>query len=821
MRVLIPIVTIFMFFGNLKGQIQFQQHVIIDDTFLPNGPYSVHAADIDGDGSMDLLSASRDDDKIAWYKNDGTGHFQTQQAISTDANLAISVYAADLDGDGDMDVLSASFADNKIAWYENTDGQGSFSAERTISLNAGGAKMVFAADVDGDGDIDVLSASKNDNKIAWYKNLDGLGNFGSEEIITTNAIGALAVHTADIDGDGDQDVLSASYIDDKIAWYENTDGLGSFSAQQIISTDFLAPISVFAADFDMDGDMDIVCASADDVDFIGVFNKTVWFENTDGQGGFVSHLIDDSVDNIPLHQVSANDLDGDGDLDVLSTGIDKVRWYENTDGMGNFGSQQIINPDIETAVWGLATDIDGDGDNDVVVASLYDDLVAWHENLDGLGTFGPFNNIVVQAVFPLSVFPADLDGDGDLDAISASSIDNKIAWYKNLDGLGTFGPQQIIRVNSNGAGFVRAADIDGDGDMDVLSTSRDDYNTAWHENIDGQGTFGPPRIISSGMMIGLSLCPIDIDGDGDLDIVSSTGGDSQIVWHENLDGQGSFGPQQLITLNADYPYSIFATDVDGDGDNDVLSAALEGDMIAWYENTDGLGTFGPQQIISTQTDYALSVYASDLDGDGDMDVLSASSADNKVAWYENLDGQGNFGSQKIISSNANYNRSVFSEDVDGDGDMDVLSLSSNPNFVTWFENLDGQGNFGAQQIVTSNVIYPTSVYAADMDGDGDIDVLSTSNGDDKVAWHENLGPLSIDENLLDKCIVYPNPTSGVITVKSAVEIVKLELYNLQGQLVVETEQRNKIDISNTAATLYFLKIYDKNGHCSIQKVVKQ
>ncbi len=805
--------------ASITAQIQFQDHVIIDDTFLPNGPFSVHSADIDGDGDMDLLSASRDDNKIAWYQNDGLGNFQTQQAISTNANLAISVYAADIDGDGDVDVLSASFDDNKIAWYENTDGQGTFSPEQIISTNALGAKMVYAADLDGDGDVDVLSASNDDDKIAWYKNTDGLGNFSSEHIISTNTNRPTSVHVADIDGDGDLDVLSTSLIDNKVAWYENVDGLGNFGTQQIISTDYWGLHNVFAADFDMDGDMDIVVTYSDSVVFVE--NRTIWFENTDGLGSFIAHEIDYSVDDRILHHVSATDIDGDGDMDVLSTGIDKVMWYENTDGQGSFGPRQIINPDIETAVWGHATDIDGDGDFDVVVASLYDDLVAWHENLDGLGSFGQFNNIVVQAVFPLSVYPADLDGDGDLDAISASSIDNKIAWYENLDGQGTFGIQNIIVVNINGAGFVRAADVDGDGDMDVLSTSRDDYNIAWHENLDGQGSFGPPQVISSGMAIGLSLCPIDIDGDGDMDIVSSTGGDSQIVWHENLDGQGNFGTQQLITLNADHPSSIYAVDVDGDGDNDVLAAALEGDMITWYENTDGLGTFGPQQIISDETDYATSVYASDLDGDGDMDVLSASSADDKAAWYENLDGQGNFGAQKIISTNANYNRSVFSEDVDGDGDMDVLSISNDPNYITWFENLDGQGNFGDQQIVTSNVIYPTSVYAADMDGDGDMDVLSTSGGDDKIAWYENLGPLSVAENNLDEFIIYPNPTSGVLRVGSAKEIVKLEIYNQLGQLVLENERQDTIDVSKIISGLYFLKIYDVTKNIILKKVVKK
>ena len=84
-------------------------------------------------------------------------------------------------------------------------------------------------------------------------------------------------------------------------------------------------------------------------------------------------------------------------------------------------------------------------------------------------------------------------------------------------------------------------------------------------------------------------------------------------------------------------------DLDGDGDQDVLSASVGDDKIAWYENTDGLGTFGPQQVITTSVAGAMAVYTADLDGDGDVDVLSASLGDNKVAWYENMNGLGSSG----------------------------------------------------------------------------------------------------------------------------------------------------------------------------------
>ena len=101
-----------------------------------------------------------------------------------------------------------------------------------------------------------------------------------------------------------------------------------------------------------------------------------------------------------------------------------------------------------------------------------------------------------------------------------------------------------------------------------------------------------------------------------------------------LVGQTGFGSQQVITFAANYARSVYATDLDGDGDADVLSASTVDNKIACYFN-DGAGNFGPQQVITTGAIGARSVYAADLDGDGDMDVLSASGLDNKVAWYEN------------------------------------------------------------------------------------------------------------------------------------------------------------------------------------------
>ena len=198
-------------------------------TTSANGAEMVVTADLDGDGDLDVLSASSQDDTIAWYENDGSENF-TKHTITTSANGTESVTTADVDGDGDLDVLSASLNDDTIAWYEN-DGSENFT-KHTITTTADNAEFVSTADVDGDGDLDVLSASSIDDTVAWYEN-DGSENF-TKHTITNTADAANSVTTADVDGDGDLDVLSTSQNDDTVAWYEN-DGSENFTAH-IITT---------------------------------------------------------------------------------------------------------------------------------------------------------------------------------------------------------------------------------------------------------------------------------------------------------------------------------------------------------------------------------------------------------------------------------------------------------------------------------------------------------------------------------------------------------------------------------------------------------
>jgi len=720
----------------LATEVPFAAEAVISAT--PQAPRSLFAADVDGDGDLDLVSGDRLDNHIRWHRNDG-GSWVTA-TIDSNAEAARSVFAADIDGDGDVDVLSASSDDSTIAWYENTAGDGSAWTARNIATDANRAEAVFAADVDGDGDMDVLAASFNDDTIAWYEN-DGAprGVPWNRNVISDQVSGANAVFAADIDGDGDVDVLSASNNDDKIIWHENTAGDGTAWTGRDLATGIANASAVSAADIDRDGDLDVVVAGFNE-------GQITWHENDGSPRGvpWGVHPIAQAP-NAGTQFVFTADVDGDGDVDVLSaeSARNRVRWHENTAGDGSGWYAYVVTDSTRFATATAAADLDGDGDLDVVSGG--DDDVVWHENLTihRSAVFLPASVITSNRDAADSVFATDLDGDGDLDVLVASFGDDSISWYQNdgtpADGGWLF---RFIADSADGARSVFAADIDGDGDMDVLSASQNDNDITWYENdgtpANGGWTFHTIFGSAAGAQ---SVFAADLDGDGDTDVLSASRDDDTVRWYENDDSprDGGWTVRTIATVTG--ASSVFAADIDGDGDQDVLSASFDDDSIIWHRNNGGSPPgFSFLPITLFTTDGAQSVFAADLDRDGDLDVLSASSGDDKITWYNNTAGDGTSWDVHVISSTATYAVSVFAADLDNDGDVDVLSASAGDDSITRYLN-DGTPDTGAWSAdnITTAADFATSVFAADLDHDGDADVISASSFDDTVAWYENRG----------------------------------------------------------------------------------
>ena len=396
---------------------------------------------------------------------------------------------------------------------------------------------------------------------------------------------------------------------------------------------------------------------------------------------------------------------------------------------------------------GAYADLDNDGDLDLAAGDSSNSLIVYnntliHRNYHNWPT--PGADISTSANSPYSIFAADMDGDGDIDILSASNGDDTITWYENDGNSNPSWDAEVIATSADGATSVFAADMDNDGDMDIVSGSENDDTIAWYENDGEDDPSWDAENIYTDARGPWCIFVADMDNDGDMDIVSAEHGDDTIALYTNDGEDDPSWSQSEVDTNADIATSVFAADMDNDGDMDIISSSAGDDTIAWYRNNlgTGVGSGWTAENIDTDADYAWRVFAADMDNDGDMDILSASTNDDKIAWYEN-DGDSDDPSwdAEVIATSADGARGVFAADMDNDGDMDIISASTNDDTIAWYENNGDSDNpsWDAQDIATTSTDYPVSVFAADLDNDGDMDIISSAIGDDKIAWYENIG----------------------------------------------------------------------------------
>jgi len=343
-----------------------------------------------------------------------------------------------------------------------------------------------------------------------------------------------------------------------------------------VAEDFNYAHSVYSEDLDGDGDMDVLCTG-------GSHLSLAWWENSDTAPGahFDMHLIESGTTR--MTSVHSEDLDGDGDLDVVgasgfdginSTGPfdDHIRWWENGDGSGTLWIEHVIATLSGGFTCAYAEDLDGDGDMDVLGTTLYSDAVFWWENETGTGTTWTWHTIDPYFEQALSVHAEDIDGDGYMDVVCAApaSSGGVIHWWKNVDGSGTSWFEYSVTDDFDGAQSARACDIDLDGDIDILGVAYFAGEIKWWENI-GSSTTWIPHLVGAGSRCVYSA---DLDEDGDTDVLG--GGND---WWENEDGSGTSWTLHLLPGDGS---SIYAEDMDDDGDIDILSASESGDEISWW-----------------------------------------------------------------------------------------------------------------------------------------------------------------------------------------------------------------------------------------------
>ena len=308
---------------------------------------------------------------------------------------------------------------------------------------------------------------------------------------------------------------------------------------------------------------------------------------------------------------------------------------------------------------------------------------------------------------------------------------------------------------------VFSVDLDGDGDND-LAVIHDSYVSVLLNN--GNGTFAPKVDYLTGDPPGegpSSVFSVDLDGDGDNDlaVANETGNNVSVLLNN---GDGTFAPK-VGYIAGSRPRSVFSVDLDGDGDND-LAAANMGDPPEWIGSVSVLLNNG-NGIFVSKVDYAVgdgprSVFSMDLDGDGDNDLAAANMGD-PPEWIGSVsvllnNGNGIFVS-KVDYAVGDGPRSVFSMDLDGDGDNDLAVANQFSDNVSVLLN-NGDGTF-ADKVGYGVGAWPFSVFIADLDGDADND-LAVGNGGGRT--------VSV---LLNRSIMPPPP---VVTSIDPVSGLKLE-----------------------------------------------
>ncbi len=682
--------------------------------------------DLDQDGHFDIVSGPY------WYRNPGGNMMGTWIQSPAFPGGVHAMLTVDVDGDALADVIAQSNSGADVTWLEATSAAATswtstpignlppashpigMQGYRAAQLEAGGApELVFSSgggiyyfripavnpeaggwplvrvnanpsdegfgvgDVDGDTDLDVAAGTGASKRVEWYRN-PGSGAADWEAFVLGDVSDfdypdRFAV--ADLNGDARPDVVGSE---------ENGLGSGAETAWWAQPADPTSPDwvrtpvatqgttnSMDVADMDDDGDADIVTG-----EHRGTLQVTV-FENDGTGASFTSHRVDEGKESHLGAQVF--DLDQDGDLDVVSIAYDApqdVHLWRN-DAAATVPFQHVV---IDAGLTGYLDckavgDIDGDDLPDVVIGT--DTELVWYEAPTWAKTV-----IAPGANFTTDMQVADVDQDGDLDVVVPEYDLQRIAWYRNPRIGG--GAWTAVPIGTGvTAHDVEVADMDGDTKVDVVIRGHFGPTTLYLQATPATWTAVPiPAAIDNE---GLHLA--DIDGDAHPDIVQNG------YWLEAPDDPSDGNAWTKHSFDASWESStvgVAVADLNGDARPDVVLAFGESTgRMAWYEAPADpeIGGDWVEHPIAEPVDYVHTFKLADVDGDANLDVVFAEMAQSdqkRVGFFRN-NGGGASWTLQVLSTEGSHNVRVA--DIGNDGDLDIVGANWQGPPVELWENL--------------------------------------------------------------------------------------------------------------------------------------
>ncbi len=328
---------------------------------------------------------------------------------------------------------------------------------------------------------------------------------------------------------------------------------------------------------------------------------------------------------------------------------------------------------------GTATDLDNDGWLDLsLVNEVSADVRVLMNNADGAATF----SAVVQPVNPIDGDgspnePADFNNDGNADLCVACPSSNSVSILLG-DGVGGYAPQQIVDVGTEPHGIC-AIDVDGDGDHDIVNSNTISNNMSLLRN-NGAGIFGTPEFFESGGFREYGVCACDMNEDGLLDLVIGTRDGAEVVVMLN-NGAGAF--TNFITRSgAGNVWQINAADLNGDGHADVATSNSNSNTGSILFG-DGTGSVGVPTNYPTSSG-VVATDVGDLDGDGDLDWVLSHFGGGEWRIFEN-DGAGLFTLREIFEAPSNASCAILL-DADNDTDLDLCLTDEIADTITIMRN---------------------------------------------------------------------------------------------------------------------------------------